>query len=111
MTRDWIPFLNDSACLAVESTLVPMLSYLMRQTLLDALATGPPHKVFAKHIHNTISQIELLKELERRGLITSGPIPVLTIAGIAEAKWFTSPAKQKTIDPMNDGSSRKGLSD
>jgi len=83
-----------------ESTLGPMvLNYSMRQTLLDALAAGPPHKVFAKHVHNTISQIELLKELERRGLITSGPIPVLTIAGIAEAKWFDGPVKPKTTDP------------
>ena len=72
-----------------------MLSYLMRETLLDALAAGPPYKVLAKLVHNTIRQVELLKELERRGLITSDPFPVLTSAGIAEAKWFAGPAKPK----------------
>ena len=71
-----------------------MLSYLMRQTLLDALTVGPPYKVFIKHV-NAFRQFELLKELERRGLITSGPIPVLTVAGIAEAKWFASPDNSK----------------
>jgi len=35
-----------------------------------------------------VSQLQILTELERRGLITSGPSPVLTDAGIAEAKWF-----------------------
>jgi hypothetical protein len=72
-----------------------VLNYSMRQTLLDALAAGPPHKVLAKLVHNTIRQVELLKELERRGLITPGPIPVLTIAGIAEAKWLAGPVKTK----------------
>jgi hypothetical protein len=71
-----------------------MLSYLMRETLLDALAAGPPYKVLTKHVH-AVSQVELLMELERRGLITSDPFPVLTSAGIAEAKWFAGPAKPK----------------
>lgn len=64
-----------------------MLSYLMRQTLLDALAAGPPYEVLAKQLH-AVSQLELLMELERRGLITRNPFPVLTNTGIAEAKWF-----------------------
>jgi len=64
----------------------------MRQTLLDALAAGPPYQVQAHHFH-AVSQTEILMELQRRGLITPDPIPVLTEAGVAEAKWF---ANQKT---------------
>ena len=69
-----------------------VVSYLMRQTLLDALAAGPPYQVQAHHFH-AVSQTEILMELERRGIITSCPLPVLTEAGIAEANWF---ANQKT---------------
>lgn len=69
-----------------------VLSYLMRQTLLDALAAGPPYQVQTHHFH-AVSQMDILIELERRGLITSGPVPVLSEAGIVEAKWF---ANQKT---------------
>ena len=69
-----------------------VLSYLMRQTLLDALTAGPPYQVQAHHFH-ALSQTEILMELGRRGLVTPDPIPVLTEAGIAEAKWF---ANQKT---------------
>ena len=65
------------------------LSYLMRQTLLDALAAGPPYQVQAHHFH-ALSQTEILMELGRRGLITSDPIPVLTEAGVVEAKWFAN---------------------
>jgi hypothetical protein len=64
-----------------------MIGYLMRETLIDALLAGPPHQVLVRHAH-TVSQLRILTELERRGLITSGPSPVLTEAGIAEAKWF-----------------------
>jgi hypothetical protein len=65
-----------------------MLSYLMRETLIDALLAGPPHQVLVRHAHAK-SQMQILTELERRGLITLGPFPALTKAGIAEAKWFT----------------------
>jgi len=64
-----------------------MIGYLMRETLIDAFLAGPPHQVLVRHAH-TVSQLQILTELERRGLITSGPSPVLTDAGIAEAKWF-----------------------
>jgi hypothetical protein len=74
-----------------------MLSYLMRETLIDALAAGPPYQVLSKHIH-AVSQMQILNELVRRGLITSDPTPVLTEAGIAEAKWFTKPAKRSDDD-------------
>ena len=63
-----------------------MLSYLMRETLIDALLAGPPHQVLVRHAHAK-SHIQILTELEQRGLITEGP--VLTKSGIAEAKWFT----------------------
>jgi hypothetical protein len=65
-----------------------MIGYLMRETLIDALLAGPPHQVLVRHAHAT-SRMQILTELERRGLITSGPFPVLTQAGIAEAQWFT----------------------
>ena len=48
-----------------------MIGYLMRETLIDALLAGPPHRVFVKHAHAK-SQMQVLTELERRGLITSG---------------------------------------
>ena len=69
-----------------------MLSYRMRQILLDALASGPPYSVITTSI-SALIQIELLAELETRGLITSGPFPVLTDNGISEAKWFANSAK------------------
>lgn len=67
-----------------------MLSYLMRQTLLDALAGGPPYRVRTRAVYG---QTQLLTELESRGLITSDPFPVLTDDGIAEAKWFAEGPK------------------
>lgn len=70
-----------------------MLSYLMRQALLEALSAGPPYRVSSLHNLPYITQTHLLVELERRGLITSGPFPVLTEAGIAEANWFRSHEK------------------
>jgi hypothetical protein len=70
-----------------------MVSYLMRQALLDALAAGPPYQVQEHHI-DAMSKLQVLTELERRGLITSDPVlPVLTEAGIAEAKWFAESPK------------------
>ena len=66
---------------------IAMLSYLIRETLLDALVAGPPYRVTAKPLA-TGGQFNALAELEQRGLITSGPDPVLTENGIAEAKWF-----------------------
>jgi len=63
-----------------------MFSYLIRQILLDSLAGGPPYHVLTRAI---ASPTQLLTELESRGLITSGPFPVLTEIGIAEAKWFS----------------------
>ena len=54
-----------------------MVSYLMRQALLDALAAGPPYQVQEHHI-DAMSKLQVLTELERRGLITSDPVlPVL----------------------------------
>jgi hypothetical protein len=64
-----------------------MVSYLMRQILIDSLDDGPPYKVCMRPIH-AMRHARILIELESRGLITSGPSPVLTEAGIAEAKWF-----------------------
>jgi hypothetical protein len=41
-----------------------------------------------------MSKLQVLTELERRGLITSDPVlPVSTEAGIAEAKWFAEGPK------------------
>ena len=74
---------------------VAMLSYFMRQTLLDALAAGPPYQILPRPVA-ALDEMECLRELEQRGLITSGPIPVLTDAGIAEAKWFADPDSQKS---------------
>lgn len=72
-----------------------MLSYLMRQTLLDALADGgPPYRLRTRAVYG---QTPLLTELESRGLITSGPLPVLTEAGIAEAKWFAEGSKGEEV--------------
>ena len=68
-----------------------MLTYLMRQTILDALSAGPLYEVLTRRIHAG-SRVELLMELERRGLITRDPFRVLTENGIAEAKWFASSA-------------------
>jgi hypothetical protein len=73
---------------------VAMLSYLMRQTLLDALADGPPYRVHTRAI-SALDQSQLLAELESRGLITPGPFPVLTDSGIAEAKWFANAGKKE----------------
>jgi len=64
-----------------------MDSYLMRQTLVDTLAAGPPYHVATKSV-DAATRIQLLTELMRRGLVTHDPLPVLTEAGIAEAKWF-----------------------
>jgi hypothetical protein len=69
------------------------LSYLMRQTLMEALAAGPPYQVHADHVH-AASETQLLTEMEGRGLITSGPVPVLTEEGVAEAKWFARYQKE-----------------
>ena len=71
-----------------------MLSHLMRQTLLDALAAGPPYRILPRPVA-ALDEMECLRQLELRGLITSGPFPVLTVAGIAEAKWFADPDSQK----------------
>jgi hypothetical protein len=71
-----------------------MLSYLMRQTLLDALAGGPPYRVCTRAV---FGQTQLLTELESRDLITSGPFPVLTEHGIAEAKWFAQGPKGEEV--------------
>jgi hypothetical protein len=68
-----------------------MLSYLVRQTLLDALAGGPPYHVSARHSVPAVTYMRLLTDLELRGLITSGPYPLLTEAGITEASWFANP--------------------
>jgi len=73
-----------------------MLSYLMRQILLDALAGGPPYNVITSSIP-ALSQIKLLAELEFRGLIFPGPFPVLTDNGIAEAKWFANSVKRADV--------------
>lgn len=64
-----------------------MDSYLMRQTLLATLAAGPPYHLVTKSV-DAATRIQLLTELTRRGLVTHEPLPVLTEAGIAEAKWF-----------------------
>jgi hypothetical protein len=80
---------------------VDMLSYLMRQTLMDALEDGPPYLVLRGGI-SALTQSHLLAELESRGLITSGPLPVLTNDGIAEAKWFANPACQGLESPKGD---------
>jgi hypothetical protein len=82
-----------------------MLTYLMRQTLLDALSAGPPYEVFIRHI-NARSRVDLLMELERRGLITRGPFPVLTENGIAEAKWFAIPARPSDAEKDSDEGQR-----
>jgi len=71
-----------------------MLSYLIRQSLLDALAAGPPYQIPVRSL--AVDQMECLKEMEQRGLITSDPVPVLTETGLAEARWF---ANQKPNDP------------
>jgi hypothetical protein len=65
-----------------------MLAYRLRNMLLEALASGPPYQVSTNQVIPAATYLKLLKELERRGLVTSGPNPVLTEAGIAEAKWF-----------------------
>ena len=64
-----------------------MLSYLMRQTLLDTLSKGPPYELVTNQIDPS-TRIQILAELGRRGLIIHDPLPVLTETGIAEAKWF-----------------------
>jgi hypothetical protein len=69
-----------------------MLGFRLRNMLLDALAAGPPYKVSIKQIIPAVTYLRLLRELERRGLITSGPDGVLTEAGIVEAKWFAGSA-------------------
>ena len=60
-----------------------MVSYRMRNILLGALAAGPPYKVSVGRVIPAATYLELLKELERRGLITKGPNAVLTEAGLA----------------------------
>ena len=69
-----------------------MIGYRLRNMLLDALAAGPPYRVSTRKVIPAVTYLRLLRELERRGLITSGPDPVLTEAGIAEAKWFAGSA-------------------
>jgi hypothetical protein len=76
--------------------IVAMLSYLVRQILLDALSGGPPYAVATRSI-SALIQIELLAELESRGLITSGPFPVLTDNGITEAQWFANSVKRTDV--------------
>jgi hypothetical protein len=49
-----------------------------------------------------------LTELERRGLITSGPFPVLTQAGIAEAQWFTRSGSEENEIPDSRETHRPG---
>jgi hypothetical protein len=76
-----------------------MVSYLMLQMLVDSLGDGPPYKVCMRPIQ-AMRHARILIELESRGLITSGPSPELTEAGVAEAeaKWFAScPAKTKEM--------------
>jgi hypothetical protein len=73
-----------------------MLSYLMRQILLDALARGQPYDTYPMREGHAVSQTQLLTELQRRGLITSGPFPTLTEAGIAEATWFKNVEEGKS---------------
>jgi hypothetical protein len=72
-----------------------MLSYLMPQVLLKALAGGAPYHVYSLHNVHAVSETQLLAELLRRGLITSGALPVLTEAGIAEANWFKNNGSQR----------------
>jgi len=72
-----------------------MLSYMMRETLIAALAAGSPHHVISRNI-DALTQMEVLTELARRGLITRDALPVLTEAGIAEAKWFANPDKEES---------------
>jgi hypothetical protein len=81
----------------------------MRQTLVDALAAGPPYLVMAA-MHNVPAgaQMQILTELMHRGLITSGPSPVLTEAGIAEAKWFTEPVTQDKNKDSDDEDQDEG---
>ena len=69
-----------------------MVSYLMLQMLVDSLGDGPPYKVCMRPIQ-AMRHARILIELESRGLITSGPTPELTEAGIAEANWFANSAK------------------
>jgi len=69
----------------------------MRETLVDALAGGPPYQVCTWRIR-AVSQIQVLNELVRRGLITRDPKPVLTDSGIAEAKWFVNYAKSESVE-------------
>ena len=69
-----------------------MVSFRLRNILLDALAVGPPYKVSARQVSPVLTHLGLLKELEQRGLITSSPDAVLTEAGISEAKWFADSA-------------------
>ena len=68
-----------------------MLGYRLRNMLVDAFAAGPPYKVSTRQVIPAFTYLKLLKQLERRGLITSGPDPKLTENGIAEAKWFFVP--------------------
>jgi len=69
-----------------------MVSYLMLQMLVDSLGDGPPYKVAMRPMQ-AMRQARILLELERRGLITSGPYPELTESGVAEAKWFAAPVR------------------
>ena len=71
-----------------------MLNSLIRQTLLDAIASGPPYHVPIRHVHG-VTKTKLVTELERRRLITPYPFSVLTEAGIAEAKWLHLSPMQK----------------
>jgi hypothetical protein len=66
----------------------------MRETLLDALA-GDRLIKFSHGVFIGVSQMQLLKELVRRGLVTSDSIPVLTESGIDEAKWFANQVNEK----------------
>jgi hypothetical protein len=75
-----------------------MFSSLIRQTLLDAIASGPPYRVSIRHVHG-VTKTKLVTEMERRRLITPSPFSVLTEAGIAEAKWLhVSPMQRDDQD-------------
>src|SRR5262249_22694640 len=65
-----------------------MVNSLVRKILLDAIASGPPYPVPSRYYLGLPKMMELLAELQRRRLVTALPCPMLTEAGIAEAKWL-----------------------
>lgn len=65
-----------------------MVSLAMRKALLNAFDRGEPYPVCPLPSAIFVLQTDLLTALRERGLITEGIDPVLTPAGIEEAKWF-----------------------